>query len=239
MNYLILSNCSILTFVPVRQGPWLKPRAASLSGWWALCFFHQEKKVQSWRHEALSRRLPVWIRMSTRTSQGARPQVQHMALRSTVSSSNEKVNVSHSKGWSFTQSWRFSSSGGLTAFHQPRDKCASPRLKSPRYWIVYELSGFLVENTIRQDSALLLGKWCASRKRIVYWCCIFTETFEVAHRTSFCHPWTSSASSRRFLFFFFLFSLLRYLAMAIPLSRTQLALFFILLCPVNIIGLWW
>ncbi|XP_051564808.1 protein Wnt-6-like isoform X2 [Myxocyprinus asiaticus] len=27
--------------------------------------------------------------------------------------------------------------------------------------------------------------------------------------------------------------------MTIPLSRTQLALFFILLCPVNIIGLWW
>ena len=29
------------------------------------------------------------------------------------------------------------------------------------------------------------------------------------------------------------------LIMTIPLSRIQLALFFILLCPVNIIGLWW
>lgn len=141
--------------------------------------------------------------------------------------------------------WRFSSSVGLTAFHQPQDNCASPRLKSPRYWIVLRVICFLVDEELEEIRLKPLTPLQGDlRSFSIKYVLRESALFRGAESSkTFSKLFTGQASVKLGLaqhqtyVFFFYFE--RHHTMAIPLSRTQLALFFILLCPVNIIGLWW
>ncbi len=138
--------------------------------------------------------------------------------------SKEQLNTFHSERKFFFKLWHFSSSVGLAAFHQAQDLSAL----LPGIFFSLVLSGWRsprskkkMLSTFQADFAVVLTRWCACWKCIIQGCWISSEILNLSPRTSLFHLWTSSSASDLILL-----TIETHLTMTIPLSRTQLALFY-------------